>query len=131
MNKFIAEQIEDAHRYATNAVNALETGRKHLAATLVEVELAADTDFYPYGGTFWFTVSNRKDVQTLMQLAPRWSKLAWEGGIDYTARVDDVEYRIRATDGALPPTCRLVEQEVEIPATPAKIVKRMVVECTT
>lgn len=104
------------------------------AAALAKVasELSPDVDFNPYGSTFWFTVSKREDVQVLMKLAPRWSKNVWEGGIDYNATVDGVEFKIRTQDGALPPTCRLVEQDVEIPAKPAepaKIVKRMVIEC--
>jgi hypothetical protein len=104
------------------------------AAALAKVagELSPDVDFNPYGATFWFTVSKREDVQVLMKLAPGWTKNVWDGGIDYNATVDDVQFKIRTQDGALPPTCRLVEQDVEIPAKPAepaKIVKRMVVEC--
>lgn len=100
--------------------------------SMIAPELSPDVQCNPYGGTFWFTVSKREDVQVLMKLAPRWAKNVWEGGIDYNANVDGVEFKIRTTDGALPPTCRLVEQDVEIPAKPAepaRTEKRMVVEC--
>ncbi len=105
------------------------------AAALAKVadKLSPDVDFNAYGGSFWFTVKNRDDVQTLMTLAPIWKKNAYEGGIDYNATIDGVEFKIRTVDGALPPTCRLVEQDVVVPARPAepeRIEKRMVVECS-
>jgi len=122
--------LKNAARYAKLHTEAIAKGGARLAR--IAAQLSDSVDFNPYGGTFWFTVSNREDVQVLMQLAPIWSKKTWEGGIDYDAEVDGVSYKIRAADGALPPTCKLVEKEVEIPAqpaTPARMEKRMVIEC--
>jgi hypothetical protein len=120
-----------------SALNGAEWTRKTCAkgaAQLAKIagSLSDSVQLNSYGGTFWFTVSKREDVQTLMQLAPRWTKSARDDGIDYSAEVDGVAFRIQTTEGALPPTCRLVEQDVEIPAKPAepaKMVKRLVVEC--
>ncbi len=121
--------LKRAADYAKAHTDAIAKGGARLAR--IAGQLSESVDFNPYGGTFWFTVSNRADVQVLMQLAPGWDKKTWDGGIDYDAEVDGVCYKIRAADGALPPTCKLVEKEVEIPAQPARIEKRMVIECAT
>lgn len=102
------------------------------ALATVAAELSPGVEVNAYGGSFWLTVSKREDVQVLMKLAPMWKKSPSGTGIDYDAEVNGVDFKIRTTDGALPPTCKLVERDVEIPAEPAKparIEKRMVVEC--
>lgn len=125
----IGAAIQHAAEYAKINTERVSKGGDRVAR--IVSQLSPSCDLNPYGGTFWFTVSNREDVQVLMQIAPRWSKSTHDSGIDYDARVDGVYYKIRTVDAALPPTCKLVEREVEIPAEPAKIVKRMVVECVT
>ena len=92
-------------------------------------KLSADCTINAFGGTVWFTTRNRDDIGALMVLAPRWIKSAESEGIRYSAVVDGVDYWIEAKHGALPPTCKLVEREIVLPATPERTVKRMVVEC--
>lgn len=84
------------------------------------------------GSMFWVFVDNRTDVEALMSLAPRWSKSPDGEGIDYKENVDGHELTIKARTNALPPTCKLVEEEYEVPAEPAKparTAKRMVLKC--
>lgn len=122
--------IHRAHSYLEHHMAALKKGSALFSR--VAAQVSSDVTLNPFGGTFWFTVKNRADVQILMQLAPRWEKNTWDGGIDYNAEVDGVDYKIRTSDGALPPTCRLVEKEIEIPALPAqpaRMEKRMIIEC--
>lgn len=123
----MGSKINTAAEYAKINVERVAKGGERVARILAQ--LSDSCDLNPYGGTFWFTVSNREDVQVLMQIAPRWAKSTHDAGIDYDAEVDGVSYKIRTVDAALPPTCKLVEREVEIPAVPAQIVKRLVVEC--
>lgn len=132
----IPARLQDCTRYSLAAANlaivAINKGRSALAK--VADQLSDSVELNPYGGTWWLTVYNREDVQVLMQLAPRWEKSVRDDGIDYNAIVDGVEYKIRTKDGALPPTCRVIEREVEIPeqpAIPARKEMRSVVECTT
>lgn len=126
----IFSHIDSAKTYLERNMEQLKTGASRLAK--IAGGLSNEVDLNPYGGTFWFTVKKREDLQVLLQLAPKWSKEAWTDGIDYNAEEGGVSYKIRTTDGALPPTCRLVEKEIEVPeqpAVPAHKEKRMVVEC--
>lgn len=128
----LALALDSAEAYSTASVAALKKGRAMLMA--IPTTLPNDLEINAYGGAFWITVKRREDIQTLMQLAPRWSKSPRDDGIDYDATVDGVTFKLRAMDAALPPTCRVVEREVEVPAEPAKparMVKRMMVECAS
>ena len=86
----------------------------------------------------YITVSahNREDLAILMTLAPKWTKTVGLNGIDYTATVDGESVQINAAGDALPGTCKLVEEEYEIPAQPATeakpatTAKRMVLKCS-
>lgn len=129
-NGSLAAKLDLGFEYAQAHRTRIIRGSEHIAS--INPKISDTVDFNPYGGTFWFTVSNRDDVQELLRLAPQWKKNIHETGIDYDATVGGVAYKIRTTDGALPPTCRLVEKDVEIPAQPAmpaRMVKRLVVEC--
>lgn len=78
------------------------------------------------------TVSNREDLTVLMTLAPKWSKVPSGNGIIYCATVEGEEVQLAAQNAALPSTCKLVEEEYEIPAVeakPASTGKRMVLKC--
>lgn len=126
----IFSHIDSAKTFLERNMKQLKTGASRLAK--IAGGLSNEVDLNPYGGTFWFTVKTREDLQILLQLAPKWSKQAWGGGIDYNAEEGGVSYKIQTTDGALSPTCRLVEKEIEVPeqpAVPAHKEKRMVVEC--
>lgn len=78
------------------------------------------------------TVDNREDLSVLMTLAPKWSKTPGDNGITYSATVDGEEVQIQARAAALPGTCKLVEEEYEVPAVeakPAHKAVRMVLKC--
>ena len=77
-------------------------------------------------------VNNRDDLQALMTLAPLWRKEPLESGLRYVAFVDGEEIKLDVTGAGLPETCKMVEEEYEIPAQPAKEARtatRMVVKC--
>lgn len=98
-------------------------------------QLGEDVTLNSSGSSLWFTVHTREDLSLLLTLAPQWTKetgLMDSASIDYTASLKDGDFygiRIHAFEGALPPTCKLVEVEVEEPARPARLVKKMVVQC--
>ena len=69
---------------------------------------------------FWVYVKTREDLQVLMELAPKWSKHNDATTIEYTAEVDGIEVTLKATGAALPGTCKLVEEEYDVPAVPAQ-----------
>lgn len=78
------------------------------------------------------TVHTREDLAVLMTLAPTWSKTPNAAGIIYCATVEGEEVQIHAQDEALPGTCKLVEEEYEVPAVeakPAHTATRMVLKC--
>jgi hypothetical protein len=115
-----------------NFESAAEAMKKNLSEVAHLLPLLSDTaSINAFGGTVWFTVTTREDVQTLMQLSERWNKGADENGINYESAGDYGHFRIQTRDAALPPTCKLVEREVVMPAQPEKTVKKMVVECAT
>lgn len=83
------------------------------------------------GGQLDFDHLTREEVlQTIAALdAGRWEKsknISEELALDYKSEVDGVTVRLWAA--APPGTCRVVEEEVEIPATPARtIIQRKLV----
>jgi len=89
-------------------------------------------------GILSFNVTDREQLQDLMVLAPRWEKSEGYGGtINYKAYItddlfgnDSLLVQITAADGALPPTCKVVEKEEVVPAQPERIVKKKVVVCS-
>ncbi len=93
--------------------------------------LSESAQFNP-GYFFQAVVDNRDDLSLLMTLAPKWSKSPCAEGISYDANVDGDRFQIVAKAAAIPPTCRMVEEEYEIPAVeaqPARVGKRMVLKC--
>lgn len=113
---------------------ASEVARYQLASRLL-------TDFGPSlsdsaslapGYYFQVTVDNREDLALFMTLAPLWNKSACTEGISYDSTVNGERFQIIAKAAAIPPTCRMVEEEYVIPAVPAepaKVGKRMVLKC--
>lgn len=126
-NPLVAETLRHADNYEESARN-MRTNIAKIAHVLPE--LSASATINPLGGSIWFTVNNREDVRVLMQLAARWTKESSGSGIDYIGEKDGSYYRIQTIEGALPPTCRVVEEDVVIPAQPEKVVKKMVVKCS-
>lgn len=93
--------------------------------------LADSTGFSP-SYFIQVTTTNREDLQLLMTLAPRWSKSPSEDGITYEAEVEGERFQIVAKKAALPATCKMVEEEYELPAVeaqPARKATRMVLKC--
>lgn len=68
----------------------------------------------------YITVDNRDDLATLMTLAPKWTKTYATDQIIYEASIEGEMIKIFAVSAALPGTCKLVEEEYEVPAQEAK-----------
>jgi hypothetical protein len=81
--------------------------------------LSADVEFSPVC-YITITVKNRQDLVHLMELAQIWKKTSGGDAICYKAEVKGHGITIIARDSALPDTCKLVEELVELPAEPAK-----------
>lgn len=94
-----------------------EIKRYELAVRLIEemTDLSKTVDFAP-SGLFWVTVNTREDLARLMKLAPQWKKKYGTSEIEYVADVDGVEVTIKAQNEALPATCKLVQETVEVAA---------------
>lgn len=88
-------------------------------------------------GLFWIYPRSRSDVEILLSLAPRWSKHYRPDSIDYSALVDGIMVTLKTAGDALPSSCKLVEEEVEVPAEaevvvpakPARMVRKLVMRC--
>jgi len=79
----------------------------------------------------WFHVHNREDLQTLLSLGPGlWSKCTSTRGIAYSNQIGDYSFTIYAEDAALPPTCRIIEEEITYPAQPARTERVTKVVCS-
>ena len=89
-------------------------------------------DINPYGSSLWVEVDNREDLQLALTLAPKWAKNPNSQSIRYEATVGELPIIVIASNSALPPTCKLVEETYEIPAEEAKPARkgtRMVLKC--
>lgn len=113
-----------------------EIDRQNLAIEILQKcgESLSESISISPGAMMWIFTSDRKDVEALMTLAPKWTKTRDVDGttISYSAVVAGHDVTIKASEGALPPTCKLVEEEYEVPAEPAKparMAKRMVLKC--
>jgi len=92
--------------------------------------------FSCYNGHIWMTTKDRKSLHAVR---PCFGKLEWDKSVE--ASSDNPAMQYSAADGPvrlilkcaeLPPTCKIVEEEVEIPAQPAveaRMEKRLVVKC--
>lgn len=126
MNNLLSD-ITRAGNYLREQLKSHEGGMQRVLPVLDH--LSADCTLNAFGGNYWFTTKSREDVVLLMTLAQRWTKVSDGTAIRYRAVTDGTEYWITAQDGALPPTCKLVEEEVEIPAQPARTAKVLVLRC--
>jgi hypothetical protein len=84
----------------------------------------------PY--SIYFFGAKRTDLEAIMSLFPGrvWSKSTDGDILYYTINVDDISWVI--TTGELPPTCKVVYEDVELPpepAQPARTVKRAKIVC--
>lgn len=94
----------------------------------VNVEVVA------YSSSLFVKVTKREDLETGLRIAPpgtHWQKeVGYDGAIIYMLTFDDgFMVRISAEGDALPPTCKVVEEEIEVPAQAAYKRKKKVVVC--
>ncbi len=81
-----------------------------------------------------FDRANRSQILEIIKAFPG----VWDKNInssdstkmDYVRRSSDSEPRIRIWSGELPPTCKLVEEWVDVPPMPATRIKKLVVKCS-
>ena len=97
-------------------------------------ELSEGAHINANGNSLWIHTAAREDVERVISAGERgaiWSKERglYTDEIDYTGEIEAIPVRICTREGALPPTCKLVEKEVTLPALPERKEKRMVVEC--
>lgn len=124
------EIIQNQNEQSRTNVHHDSFQRGFIAALLVDIELDDTTEVNSWGGATYFYVTNRDDLMKLMTLAPRWEKTTATSRILYRAIIPyGGPVHIYVSEGALPDTCKLVEEEVVIPATPERVEKRMVVKC--
>lgn len=113
------EAVQDALKstMAGLIINARRLALMEVLLNTIDTEsLSDDVTFNAFGGSMWISLKSRADLEILFRLAERWDKKDDADCIRYSATVMDVEFVIRAYDNALPPTCRVVEEQIAIPA---------------
>lgn len=127
-----SEKIQNQKHYWRSERKRYELCEKFVDA--IGDKLSDDVSFSP-SYYIQITAKNRDDLTALMTLAPLWAKSFGEVQITYSATIDGERVEIIAAADALPGTCKLVEEEYEIPAQPAKEAvpaargKKMVLKC--
>ena len=127
----IKEQLALALSNAEDSTMKLRRNAE-LATRLTHGMELEKTEVNAYGESIWFSTTSRTDLEKLLSMAPRgqhWSKDAWSDQLSYAVEIEGVSIKVNVTEDALPPTCKVVLVEEEIPATPARIVKRRVLKC--
>lgn len=101
--------------------------RYQLAVHIARLYQPLLSDNVTFNPAVYITINvySRPDLQLLMQLAPKWTKTPFPEGIYYKAMVEGEEITLIAFSGALPKTCKMVEEEVILPAEPAKPERRV------
>lgn len=76
-------------------------------------------------------LTHAETVAVIRAVGGKFKKDYKEGKIDYTTKIDD--FTVRIYNGQPPPSCKLVEYEVEVPAKiiPARTEKKFKLECQT
>ncbi len=132
MNKILQEQIEAVQQHALNRLTKCATARLLLSS----IEFSDSIDFNFYGDDPWVIAKDRADVEKALSLAPAgklWTKESSDvngPSILYKCEViPGVRVHLFVLGDALPPTCKLVEEEVLIPAQPERKEMRRVLKC--
>lgn len=69
------------------------------------------------GGTIDFDNANREQVLAIIKAFPgKWEKSQNGTSMDYLNSNESNEFPIRIWKGALPPCCRIVKEEIDVPA---------------
>lgn len=92
-----------------------------------------EIDISAYGDYVDFNNLNRTETVALITHMKfgKWDKSpsAYEGKIDYVNQTAIPDVKLRIWGAEPPPSCKLVETEVEIPAQPARMEKRITLQC--
>lgn len=120
----------------------IENHHRNIAAAeaiFAGIDLSDSVDFNFYGNDLWVIAKDRADVEKVLALAPagkHWRKDALpegtygEGAIRYRCTLENgVDIQLHVMGDALPPTCRIVEELVTIPAQPERQEVRRVLKC--
>lgn len=99
--------------YHTSASNHIVAAKESFEPLLDK--LSDTVAFNLAGGTVWVMLSTREDLAVVLQLAQKWDKSTSGKIMIYTAEVNGGGYSVRATDAAIPPTCKLVTKTEVIP----------------
>lgn len=84
-------------------------------------KLSETSSINAYGShSIWINVYTREDVAIAMSTGSVWSKSTENNIMVYTIRVGQFAVNIRARDGALPKTCKVITESVTYPAQPAR-----------
>jgi hypothetical protein len=131
INSNLVEHIARVRENAQTTLARCEFGQRLFGPLC----LSDKADFNFFGSDVWVTTANRDDVAKVLALAPagqHWtkSKAAYDETIlRYNCVIDGIGVQLHVMDGALPPTCKVEEIEVQIPAQEARVEKRRVLVC--
>jgi len=120
------DTIKEQERYLRLAERA------KLIVTPLLPELSDTCSIWTGGNNVLINVYNREDLTVCMTLARQWKKTVSGSKILYYAdektAIDGPIY-MYASDSALPPTCKVVEEEEVRPAQPEERITRKVIKC--
>ncbi len=73
------------------------------------------------GSALWVFVNNREDLQVFLALVQSpWKKRVSDKQIIYSNTTEnEIRIVVYASNNALPPTCRVIKEEVQVPAREA------------
>jgi hypothetical protein len=86
---------------------------------------------YMYGdGIDFDNLSHNKVIEVVRLLGGRWDKTPSvnDARINYSATINGIKFRCYS--GEPPPNCKIVEEQVVVPATPERTVTRKRLVCT-
>lgn len=132
MNKILTENLDSVERHVISKLATCALARRLLS----HIEFSDSIDFNLYGDDPWIIAKDRADVEKALALAPVgkfWSKQSSDTigpCILYKCEVlPGVIVNLFVQGDALPPTCKLVEEEVTIPAQPERKEMRRMLKC--
>jgi hypothetical protein len=120
------DTVKDQERYLRLAERA-----KAIVTPLL-AELTDTCSIWTGGANVLINVYNREDLTVCMTLARQWKKQPSGSKILYWAEEGTAlggPIYLYASDSALPPTCKVVEEEEVIPARPEEKRTRKVIKC--
>lgn len=122
------KQIEDGKKEAVDKLRTYD----EIELTLISLgaQLSEAANCYTYSKNVFLTVDNREDLQKCLSIGQLWKKSNSSTEIHYSwTDPNGYIWTIHAKDAALPATCKVVTEEVLIPARPAYYEKREKITC--